>query len=79
MFSGPPPLLSGRFTLPARADLDIRLLAGAAIFGVGWGLAGLCPGPALTSLGTGSVGVLVFVATMIVGLFIVPSPNRSRR
>ncbi|AUX41195.1 membrane protein [Sorangium cellulosum] len=62
------PLLAGRVDLPTRAAVDARLLAGAALFGVGWGLAGYCPGPALTSLATGSPEVVVFVAAMIAGM-----------
>ena len=66
----PAPVFSPRFVLPAARAVDARLITGAAIFGVGWGLAGLCPGPALTSLATGSAGVIAFVATMLVGLWI---------
>jgi hypothetical protein len=63
----PGPLLGGSFHLPAAARIDARLLAGSALFGVGWGLAGLCPGPALAGLVTGSLKVLLFVAAMAVG------------
>jgi len=62
------PLLAERFDLPTRRDLDARLVAGAALFGVGWGLAGLCPGPALTSLASGEPGAVVFVGAMLAGL-----------
>src|SRR5262249_10650911 len=48
------PLFGERFHLPAKRELDLRILAGPAIFGVGWGLAGFCPGPALVALGYGS-------------------------
>lgn len=61
------PVLTAEFRLPTRARLDARLLGGAAIFGVGWGLAGLCPGPALAGLVTGSAEVLAFVVAMIAG------------
>lgn len=50
----PAPLLGARFHWPAPAAIDRRLLAGAALFGVGWGLAGYCPGPALVAAGTGA-------------------------
>ena len=63
----PHPLLDERFRLPVTTALDVRLLAGAAVFGVGWGLAGLCPGPALAGLVTGSPLVLLFVVAMIAG------------
>jgi uncharacterized membrane protein YedE/YeeE len=61
------PLLAPRFDLPERKDIDGRLVAGAAIFGVGWGLAGYCPGPALTALSNLSLEPFVFVAAMIAG------------
>ena len=69
------PLLTSTFALPKLRRPDGRMIAGAAIFGVGWGLAGLCPGPALVSVATGQVGIAVFIATMLVGLRIVPSPK----
>ncbi|WP_437736342.1 DUF6691 family protein [Sorangium sp. So ce1335] len=64
------PLLADRVHLPTRAGLDVRLFAGAALFGVGWGLAGYCPGPALVSLATGSRAVLAFAAAMVAGMVI---------
>lgn len=64
----PSPLLTARFSLPTRRDLDARLLGGAALFGVGWGLGGFCPGPAITSLVTGAAPVAAFVLAMLVGL-----------
>lgn len=67
------PLLSTQFSWPRAVSVDARLLTGAAIFGVGWGLAGLCPGPALTSIARGTPGILTFVAAMVVGLVVVPS------
>ena len=57
-----------RLEIPARRDLDLRLIGGAALFGIGWGLVGLCPGPALTAMTFGPWQVLVFVAAMIVGM-----------
>jgi uncharacterized membrane protein YedE/YeeE len=62
--------LGQKMQIPARGDLDARLLGGAAIFGMGWGLAGFCPGPALAALGTGLPDVFVFVAAMVVGMFV---------
>lgn len=61
------PLFADRFELPTRRDLDLRLVAGAVLFGVGWGLAGLCPGPALTGLAFGAQGAWLFVAAMAAG------------
>lgn len=63
----PHPLLAARFDLPTRRDLDWQLVTGAALFGVGWGIAGFCPGPALAALASGSADVMLFVAAMFVG------------
>jgi uncharacterized membrane protein YedE/YeeE len=62
------PMLAAAFDLPARRDVDGRLVGGAALFGVGWGLAGLCPGPALTALASGEPAAPVFVAAMVAGI-----------
>ena len=56
-----------KFQLPNRNDIDVPLVAGAAIFGIGWGVAGYCPGPAVTALSTLSAESAVFVAAMIAG------------
>jgi uncharacterized protein len=64
----PRPLLGERFHLPTGQELDLRIIAGPAIFGVGWGLAGFCPGPALTALGFGSPAAVIFVAAMLAGM-----------
>lgn len=61
------PLLATNFAIPSRRDIDGRLLGGAVLFGVGWGLAGFCPGPALASLGLGNTATYPFVAAMIAG------------
>jgi uncharacterized membrane protein YedE/YeeE len=62
------PVLADDFELPTKKDLDARLLGGSALFGVGWGLSGFCPGPAVTALATGLMPVFAFVAAMIVGM-----------
>jgi len=62
------PLLAPRFSIPTRRELDLELLAGAALFGVGWGIGGLCPGPALAGLLQGVAGVYIFVAAMLGGI-----------
>ncbi len=62
------PIAAPAFQLPTRKDIDVRLVAGAAIFGVGWGLAGYCPGPALAALAFGRAEVFVFVAAMLAGM-----------
>lgn len=61
------PLLGAGFDLPTRSTIDAQLVAGAALFGLGWGLAGFCPGPALTALASGSLDVFVFVVAMFAG------------
>lgn len=61
------PLLAERFHWPTATAIDARLIAGSAIFGVGWGLSGYCPGPALVSLAAGGVPVSVFVAALLAG------------
>lgn len=62
------PLFAGRFHLPTRSDIDAKLVAGSAIFGVGWGISGFCPGAALPALGTWRADVAIFVAAMLVGI-----------
>jgi uncharacterized membrane protein YedE/YeeE len=64
----PHPILATSYQLPARTEVDRPLVTGAALFGVGWGLAGLCPGPALTSLASGEPAALSFVAAMLAGM-----------
>lgn len=67
----PRPVLDLEFHLPTRRDVDGRLLGGAALFGVGWGLGGFCPGPALASVLAGLdgvTGILAFLASMVVGM-----------
>jgi hypothetical protein len=62
------PVMAAKFSLPTRNDIDARLVAGAAVFGVGWGLAGYCPGPAIASLAFGNAEALAFVVAMLVGM-----------
>jgi uncharacterized membrane protein YedE/YeeE len=62
------PILADGFALPASSDLDARLLGGSALFGVGWGLSGFCPGPAVAALVTGLAPVFAFVAAMMAGM-----------
>ncbi len=61
------PILTQSFTLPTIQDLDLRLLGGSALFGVGWGLGGFCPGPGIVATMSGSLASLVFVASMLAG------------
>lgn len=62
------PIFGDKFLLPTATEIDARIVAGPAIFGVGWGLAGFCPGPAFTALTTGGSAALIFVAAMLVGM-----------
>lgn len=76
----PHPMLSKQFYLPTRADIDTRLISGSALFGVGWGIAGFCPGGALPVVGVGGTGVLIFVAAMIGGILLTDwFSNRPQR
>lgn len=68
VFRRPAPLFDPRFQVPTSRTIDARLVGGAALFGVGWGLAGFCPGGALPALGAGVVQVYGFVAAMAVGM-----------
>ncbi|MFK7998595.1 MAG: DUF6691 family protein [Polyangiales bacterium] len=62
------PWLAATFRLPTRTDIDRPLVLGAALFGLGWGIAGYCPGPALASAGSGSADALIVVASMFAGM-----------
>jgi uncharacterized membrane protein YedE/YeeE len=64
------PLFAEKFVLPGRSDLDVRLILGSALFGIGWGIAGLCPGPAIASLALSPAAVLPFVVAMLAGMTI---------
>jgi uncharacterized protein len=63
------PVIGGTFHMPTSNDIDARVIAGPAVFGVGWGLGGFCPGPALAAVGLGASGTLAFVPAMIVGMW----------
>lgn len=66
----PAPAAGGEFHVPKAGSIDARLLAGAAIFGVGWGLAGFCPGPALVAVAAGLRDAWIFLPAMIAGSWI---------
>ncbi|MCW0181681.1 MAG: YeeE/YedE family protein [Zavarzinia sp.] len=67
----PKPVLEAKFQIPTRTDIDAPLVVGAALFGIGWGLAGYCPGPALSSLIAGNGEVFALVGAMIAGMITV--------
>tara|TARA_R110002096_G_scaffold257381_1_gene450823 strand:- start:154542 stop:154952 length:411 start_codon:yes stop_codon:yes gene_type:complete len=62
------PILGELFHIPTRKDIDKNLVLGAAFFGIGWGIGGFCPGPALSAMFLGSEGILYFLPAMFVGL-----------
>lgn len=66
----PAPMMDMRFHLPTRRDLDLPLIGGSAVFGIGWGIAGFCPGGALPALGTGVQDVFIFTGALIAGIAI---------
>ena len=63
-------MMDAKFHLPTRRDLDLPLIAGSAAFGVGWGIAGFCPGGALPALGTGRAEVFIFTGALLAGIFV---------
>lgn len=71
--------LGAEMRLPSAHHIDRRLVLGSALFGIGWGVAGFCPGPALVSLGMGEVKALVFVAAMLAGMGVFELFERRKR
>jgi hypothetical protein len=66
----PKPIFTNIFELPSKVSLDGKLITGAAIFGIGWAMSGLCPGPAISSIGFLDEKLLIFVCTLLIGSFI---------
>ena len=62
------PFFEDSFLIPQKTNLDFYLLTGSAIFGIGWGLGGFCPGPVIVSISNGSTGTILFVITMLIGM-----------
>lgn len=71
-------LLGGEMKLPSATKIDRRLIIGAVMFGIGWGIAGFCPGPALVGLGMGLPKALIFVAAMLAGMALYELLDRPR-
>jgi uncharacterized membrane protein YedE/YeeE len=71
------PVLGGVFPPPPEPRLGRNLVVGSVLFGMGWGLAGLCPGPAMAALSFGGPGLWIFMAAMLVGMFAAPTLRRS--
>ncbi len=65
------PLFAPKFALPDRSDLTARLIGGSALFGIGWGIAGLCPGPGVAALVIEPASAAIFVVAMLAGMFLV--------
>jgi uncharacterized membrane protein YedE/YeeE len=72
-------LLGAQMQLPAASRIDARLVGGGLVFGIGWGIAGFCPGPGLVALGMGEAKAAVFVAAMLVGMIAFEWIERRRR
>jgi uncharacterized protein len=72
------PWLAEQYFWPSKSEIDLPLVTGAALFGVGWGLVGLCPGPVLESLATLSPGVIVFTVAMAAGMALHDVWQKSR-
>lgn len=62
------PLLDSKFHLPTRKDLDWKLITGASIFGLGWGWAGICPGPGIVAVTSGNINIIIFIVSLLVGM-----------
>lgn len=71
------PVLADTFQLSSLKEIDGKLLGGAALFGIGWGIAGYCPGPALAGLGVGSIEALWFIPAMLAGILLHRVVNRA--
>lgn len=76
---GTAPILTTHFEIPTHRQIDSRLVIGASLFGIGWGLAGFCPGPALVSLGNAASGVFVFVGSMVAGMYAFSAFDRRQQ
>ena len=64
------PLLDLNFSMPSNKKIDFKLLVGSVLFGMGWALAGLCPGPAIAALGFGGTGIILFFVSMVIGMIL---------
>ena len=64
------PIFDQVFQIPSRKDIDKNLIIGSALFGIGWGIGGFCPGPAITALSLGSEGIFYFFPSLLIGLWL---------
>ncbi|MEJ6479375.1 MAG: YeeE/YedE family protein [Octadecabacter sp.] len=65
----PAPMMEHKFHLPTNTKIDAKLVGGSLVFGIGWGIAGFCPGGALPALGTGRIEVFIFTGALLAGIF----------
>lgn len=72
------PFFENKFAIPTHKDLDPKLIGGSVIFGIGWAIAGFCPGGALPAIGTGRSDVLIFIMSLIAGIYIIKLANLGR-
>ncbi len=77
VFQARMPLMGDKFNLPIAQSIDWRLVGGAGLFGIGWGLAGVCPGPAVVDLATMRPEVFAFVGAMLIGMLVAGSLQRT--
>lgn len=78
VFRRPHPLFAEKFSLPTAKQIDLKLVGGSAVFGLGWGIAGFCPGASLPMMSTLDADVLSFVAALVVGMFAAKSLQGRR-
>ena len=64
------PVFDQVFQIPSRKEIDKNLIIGSALFGIGWGIGGFCPGPAITALSLGSEGIFYFLPSLLIGLWL---------
>ena len=64
------PVFDLSFSMPSNKTIDLKLLVGSVLFGMGWALAGLCPGPAIAALGFGGAGIILFFVSMVIGMIL---------
>ena len=78
VLKGQSPVFDSKFHLPNKQDIDMQLVGGSALFGIGWGIAGFCPGGAIPAIGTGHNEVFIFMASLVVGIMIARFLQRPR-
>ena len=78
VFGRTAPVMDGTFHLPNNRQIDTKLIGGSALFGIGWGIAGFCPGGALPALGTGRWEVFVFTGALVAGIFLAKALQAPR-